>query len=122
MLKERVNLQAFIEANKRASVIQLIHLLLQGGQSALDYLSQIAVCWKLTLENPDDMKDLAGYYLVWYKPNNRREQPNWNKVGCKSYTVAEYANSIIGGDVERQDIGDIESKLRAGLTEDIVLV
>jgi len=116
-----VSIGDFLQANQRATVIQLIPYLLQGGQSGYKLLSTIAACQRLFFDSPDDIQYIGGSYLVWYKPNQKGEA-NWNRAGCKNYTVAEYVNCILGGSVSRPDINTLVSLLKGGLSQDVVLV
>lgn len=120
MRTEKAEIVDFLKADQRTTVIRLIPLLLQGGQSGLNRLSQIAAFRKLIFENQDDIEYLESSYLVWYKPNNRGEA-DWNRAGCENYTVAEYVDSILKGDVSRGDIKNLVRSLKGGLNEDIVL-
>ena len=135
---ENASISDFLEADKvecddsgkpfkGATVAKLTDYFLQGGQSGLDRLAQLATPQKLVVENVEDLSELKSWYLVWYKPNKKGEA-SWQYAGSENYTVAEYVAYVCSGNIRPSDenrvneIRQLRGKLENGLRKNIILV
>lgn len=123
MTEEAATFQDFFDANSQSHCINLIPVFAQNNGIAR--LLDIASCWRVTFETPEDLAALRASYIVWYK-QNEYGQAGWQYRGSSNFTVDGYSAAVKAGIADpkkAQKIRALQESLRKdGLSEDIILV